>query len=58
MEDGVIFKGQLFHFTVSCYILWTFGIVRGNLVCIFFLVWYFVPKNLATLHQTPEVRWA
>jgi hypothetical protein len=32
MEDVGIFYGQLVHFTVFCYILWTFGIVRGNLV--------------------------
>jgi hypothetical protein len=27
----VYFKDTLVHFTVFCYILWTFGIVRGNL---------------------------
>jgi hypothetical protein len=32
MEDVGIFYGHLVHFTVICYILWTFGIVRGNLV--------------------------
>jgi hypothetical protein len=32
MEDVGIFYGHLVHFTVFCYILWTFGIVRGNLV--------------------------
>jgi hypothetical protein len=32
MEDRGIFYGHLVHFTVFCYILWTFGIVRGNLV--------------------------
>jgi hypothetical protein len=32
MEDVCIFHGHLVHFTVFCYILWTFGIVRGNLV--------------------------
>jgi hypothetical protein len=31
-EDVGIFYGQLVHFTVFCYILWTFGKVRGNLV--------------------------
>jgi hypothetical protein len=30
MEDDGIFYGHLVHFTV--YGLWTFGIVRGNLV--------------------------
>jgi hypothetical protein len=29
-----IFCGHLVHFTVFCYILGTFGIVRGNLVYI------------------------
>jgi hypothetical protein len=29
MEDVY---GQLVHFMVLCYILWTFGTVRGNLV--------------------------
>jgi hypothetical protein len=32
MEDDGIFYGHLVHFTVFCYILLTFGIVRGNLV--------------------------
>jgi hypothetical protein len=32
MEDDNIFYGHLVHFTVFCYILWTYGIVRGNLV--------------------------
>jgi hypothetical protein len=32
MEDVGIFYGHLVHFTVFCYILWTFGIARGNLV--------------------------
>jgi hypothetical protein len=32
MEDVGIFYGHLVHFTVFCYILLTFGIVRGNLV--------------------------
>jgi hypothetical protein len=26
-----MFYRHVVHFTVSCYILWTFGIVRGNL---------------------------
>jgi hypothetical protein len=37
--------GQLVHFTVFCYILWRFGIVRGNLVY-FFPFWYFVPRKI------------
>jgi hypothetical protein len=32
MEDDGTFYVLLVHFTVFCYILWTFGIVRGNLV--------------------------
>jgi hypothetical protein len=32
-EDVGIFYGHFIHFTVFCYILWTFGIIRGNLVC-------------------------
>jgi hypothetical protein len=43
MEDVGIFYGHLVHFTVLCYILWTFGIVLGNLVY-FSPFWYFVPK--------------
>jgi hypothetical protein len=32
MEDDGIFYGNLVPFTVFCNFLWTFGIVRGNLV--------------------------
>jgi hypothetical protein len=32
MEDVGIFYGHLVHFMVFCYILWTFGMIRGNLV--------------------------
>jgi hypothetical protein len=32
MEDVGIFYGDFVHFTVFCYILRTFGMVRGNLV--------------------------
>jgi hypothetical protein len=32
MEDVGIFYGHLVHFAAFCYILWTFGRVRGNLV--------------------------
>jgi hypothetical protein len=42
MEDVGIFYGHLVHFTVFCYILWTFGIVLGNLIY-FSPFWYFVP---------------
>jgi hypothetical protein len=48
MEDVGIFYGHLVHFVVFCYILWTFGMVRGSLVY-FFPFWYFcTKKNLAT----------
>jgi hypothetical protein len=40
-----MFYGHLVHFTVFCYILWTFGMVRGNLVY-FFPFWYFVPRKI------------
>jgi hypothetical protein len=32
LEDVGIFYGHLVHFMVFCYILWTLGIVPGNLV--------------------------
>jgi hypothetical protein len=41
-----IFYGHLVHFTVFCYILSTFGIVRGNMYGIFFPFWYFVPRTI------------
>jgi hypothetical protein len=45
----------LAHFTVFCYILWTFGIVRGNLVY-FFLFWYFVSRKIwQPCSQMPRV---
>jgi hypothetical protein len=34
MEDVGIYYGHLVHFMVFCYVLWIFGIVRGNLVYI------------------------
>jgi hypothetical protein len=43
-EDG-IFYGHLVHFTVFCYILWTIGMVCGNLVYIF-PFWYFVLRKI------------
>jgi hypothetical protein len=45
MEDVGIFYRHLVYFTVFCYILWTLGIVRGNLVY-FFSFWYFVPRKI------------
>jgi hypothetical protein len=52
MEDVGIFY-RLVHFTAFCYILRTFGIVRGNLV--FFPVLVFcLKKNLATLGLNEE----
>jgi hypothetical protein len=32
MTDAGTFDGHLVHFTVFCYILWTFGMVHCNLV--------------------------
>jgi hypothetical protein len=53
MENAGVFYGHLVHFTVCCYILWTFGIVCEKLVD-FFPLWYFVgtKKNLVTLNMT------
>jgi hypothetical protein len=48
MEDAGIFYGHLVHFMVFCYLLWTFGIVCGNLVYFPVLV-FCTKKNLATL---------
>jgi hypothetical protein len=45
MEDDGIFYGHLVNFKVFCYIWWTFGIVRGNLVH-FSPSWYFVPRKI------------
>jgi hypothetical protein len=45
MADVGIFYGHLVHFTVFCYILWTFGIVHVDLG-IFFPFWYFVPSKI------------
>jgi hypothetical protein len=45
MEDNGIFYGHLVHFTVFCYILWTFGTVRGNMVYCF-PFWYLVPRKI------------
>jgi hypothetical protein len=44
-EDDGIFYGHSVHFTDLCYILWTFGIVRGNLVY-FSPFWYFEPRKI------------
>jgi hypothetical protein len=56
MKDVGLFYRHLFAFTVVCYILWTFGIVRGNLAY-FYQFGYFVPrKNLATLHTRAQKR--
>jgi hypothetical protein len=43
MADVGTFYGPLVHFMVFCYILWTLGIVRDNLV-IFFRVLVFFTK--------------
>jgi hypothetical protein len=43
-DDGILYR-HLVNFTVLCYILWAFGIVRGNLVY-FFPFWYIVPRKI------------
>jgi hypothetical protein len=45
LKDVGIFNRHLVAFTVFRYILWTFGIVRGNLAY-FFPFWYFVPRKI------------
>jgi hypothetical protein len=40
---------MLVHWTVSCYIFCTFGIVRGDLVYFFSFLVFCTKKNLATL---------
>jgi hypothetical protein len=49
MEDVGIYYGHLVHFTVFCYILWTFGIVHCNLVYFFPVLVFCTETNLATL---------
>jgi hypothetical protein len=49
-EDDCIFNGHSVHFTIFCYILWTFGIVRGNWVT-FSRFGILYQENLATLKQ-------
>jgi hypothetical protein len=45
LEDDGIFYRHLVHFTAFCSILWTFGIVRVNLVY-FFPFWYLEPRKI------------
>jgi hypothetical protein len=45
MEYFGIFYEHVVHFTDFCCILWTVGIVRGNLVY-FSPFWYFVPRKI------------
>jgi hypothetical protein len=49
MEDVGILYGHLVHFTVLCYILVTFGKVRGNLVYFIPFLVFCTKKNLANL---------
>jgi hypothetical protein len=51
LEDVGIFYGHFVHFTVFCYISWTFGKVCGNLVY-FSRFGFCTKKNLATLRLT------
>jgi hypothetical protein len=45
MQWKILFYGHLAHFTDFCYILWTFGIVRGNLAY-FSPFWYLAPRKI------------
>jgi hypothetical protein len=45
MDNVVMFYDHLKYFSVICYILWTFGIGRGNLAY-FSPFWYFVPREI------------
>jgi hypothetical protein len=47
-EDGISYR-HLVYFRVFCYMSWTFGTVRGNLVFFPILV-FCTKKNLATLY--------
>jgi hypothetical protein len=49
VEDVGIFYEHLVHFTVFCYVLWTFGKNRGNLVYFLPFCYFCTKKNLATL---------
>jgi hypothetical protein len=44
MEVVGIVNGHFVHFTVFCYILWTFGIVV--VIWYIFPFWYFVPRKI------------
>jgi hypothetical protein len=53
MEDVGIFFGHLVHFMVFCYILWTFGIVCGDLVYVSrFVILYQEKSGNPGLHNT------
>jgi hypothetical protein len=52
MEDVGMFYGHLVHFTVFCYILWTFGIARGNFDVFCPVLVFCTKKNLATQFQS------
>jgi hypothetical protein len=53
MEDVGIFYGHSVHFTVFCYILWTFGIVRRKFGIFIPVLVFCTKKNLATLQSLP-----
>jgi hypothetical protein len=57
-----IFYGHWVHFTVFCYILWTFGIVRGNLVHFFRFGILYQEKSgnpaLPHFKKLPSVTWS
>jgi hypothetical protein len=62
IEEDCIFYGHFVQFRVFCYILWTFGEVRGNLVD-FYPFWYFVPRKIwqpctkLCLHSLISLKW-
>jgi hypothetical protein len=45
MEDVGIFSGHLVYVTAISHIVWTFGIICGNLVH-FPPFWYIVPRKI------------
>jgi hypothetical protein len=57
VEDVGIFYGHSVHFRVFCYILWTFGIVRGIFGIFFPVLVFCTKKNLANLERKAEKKY-
>jgi hypothetical protein len=55
MEDVGIPTYLMVHFTVFCYILWTFGIARGNFGAFCPVLVFCAKKNLATQLASTEL---